>query len=63
VGAASVVLSFDLDSALVGGPGPVRPCVDREIYRLDRAWRLRAPDRGYDDGLAGLARDFGIDVA
>jgi stress response protein SCP2 len=34
-----------------------------EIYRRDGTWRLRAVGQGYDDGLARLARDFGIDVA
>lgn len=33
-----------------------------EIYRRGGAWRLRALGQGYDDGLAGLARDFGVDV-
>jgi len=34
-----------------------------EIYRRDGAWRLRAVGQGYDDGLAGLARDYGVDIA
>jgi len=34
-----------------------------EIYRRDGTWRLRAVGQGYDDGLAGLTRDFSIDVA
>jgi restriction system protein len=34
-----------------------------EIYRRDGTWRLRAVGQGYNDGLAGLARDFGVDVA
>ena len=33
-----------------------------EIYRRDGRWRLRAIGQGYQDGLAGLARDFGVDV-
>jgi restriction system protein len=33
-----------------------------EIYRRNGAWRLRAVGQGYDDGLAGLARDYGVDV-
>jgi stress response protein SCP2 len=34
-----------------------------EIYRRDGIWRLRAIGQGYANGLAGLARDFGVDVA
>ena len=33
-----------------------------EFYRRDGRWRLRAIGQGYADGLAGLARDFGVDV-
>lgn len=32
------------------------------IYRRDGGWKLRAVGQGYHDGLAGLARDFGVDV-
>jgi tellurite resistance protein TerA len=34
-----------------------------EIYRRNNSWRLRALGQGYRDGLAGLARDFGVNVA
>jgi restriction system protein len=34
-----------------------------EIYRRNGQWRLRAVGQGYSDGLAGLARDFGVDVS
>ncbi|MGW3146329.1 CAP domain-containing protein [Streptomyces sp. NPDC001177] len=34
-----------------------------EIYRRGTGWKLRAIGQGYADGLAGLARDFGVDVA
>jgi stress response protein SCP2 len=34
-----------------------------EVYRRVGAWRVRAVGQGYADGLAGLARDFGVDVA
>ena len=34
-----------------------------EIYRRNGQWRLRAIGQGYNDGLAGLARDFGVDVS
>ncbi len=33
-----------------------------EIYRREGAWKLRAIGQGYADGLAGLARDFGVQV-
>ncbi|MEU0027302.1 CAP domain-containing protein [Streptomyces sp. NPDC006335] len=33
-----------------------------EIYRRGDRWKLRALGQGYADGLAGLARDFGVDV-
>jgi stress response protein SCP2 len=33
-----------------------------EVYRRAGAWRVRAVGQGYADGLAGLARDFGVDV-
>ncbi|PWI13406.1 stress protein [Streptomyces sp. Act143] len=34
-----------------------------EVYRRGTGWKLRALGQGYADGLAGLARDFGVDVA
>ena len=34
-----------------------------EVYRRAGAWRVRAVGQGYADGLAGLARDFGVEVA
>ncbi len=33
-----------------------------EIYRRGGGWKLRALGQGYADGLAGIARDFGVDV-
>ncbi|MET9405245.1 CAP domain-containing protein [Streptomyces sp. NPDC002935] len=33
-----------------------------ELYRRGAAWKLRALGQGYADGLAGVARDFGVDV-
>ena len=33
-----------------------------EIYRRNGQWKFRAIGQGYASGLAGLARDFGIDV-
>ncbi|MFE2493518.1 CAP domain-containing protein [Streptomyces scopuliridis] len=34
-----------------------------EIYRRGATWKLRALGQGYADGLAGIARDFGVEVA
>ena len=34
-----------------------------EVYRRNGGWRVRAVGQGYSDGLAGLARDFGVSVA
>ncbi|QQM45883.1 CAP domain-containing protein [Streptomyces liliifuscus] len=34
-----------------------------EIYRRGGAWKLRALGQGYADGLAGIARDFGVEVS
>ncbi|WP_156727979.1 CAP domain-containing protein [Streptomyces apocyni] len=34
-----------------------------EVYRRGAGWKLRALGHGYADGLAGVARDFGIEVA
>jgi stress response protein SCP2 len=33
-----------------------------EFYRRAGAWKLRAVGQGYTDGLAGLARDFGVEI-
>jgi stress response protein SCP2 len=50
------VLTFPVDAgvetALVAG----------ELYRRGPGWKFRAVGQGYADGLAGLARDFGITV-
>jgi len=34
-----------------------------EFYRRGETWKVRAVGQGYDDGLAGLARDFGVSIA
>ncbi|WP_171166646.1 CAP domain-containing protein [Streptomyces sp. I05A-00742] len=46
-------------------PRPTRETVLllAEIYRRGPGWKLRALGQGYADGLAGVARDFGIEVA
>ncbi|MCW2606824.1 MAG: stress protein [Frankiales bacterium] len=33
-----------------------------EVYRRGNTWKLRAVGQGYDDGLAGIATEFGVDV-
>ncbi|MFE1249443.1 CAP domain-containing protein [Streptomyces sp. NPDC058735] len=45
-------------------PGPDRETILllAELYRRGGGWKLRALGQGYADGLAGLARDFGVDV-
>ncbi|MEV8475706.1 CAP domain-containing protein [Streptomyces sp. NPDC051173] len=45
-------------------PRPTRETVLllAEIYRRGGGWKLRALGQGYADGLAGIARDFGVDV-
>ncbi|QEU84212.1 CAP domain-containing protein [Streptomyces viridosporus] len=44
-------------------PGQEEVLLLAEIYRRGEGWKLRALGQGYADGLAGLARDFGVDVA
>ncbi|GHG53888.1 CAP domain-containing protein [Streptomyces griseocarneus] len=46
---------------------PPRPATETvlllaELYPRDGGWKIRALGQGYADGLAGVARDFGIDV-
>lgn len=58
-----------LSIAITGDTGPAwtfKPTVSSEsallcaeVYRRN-GWRIRAVGQGYDDGLAGLARDFGV---
>ncbi|SEE95347.1 Cysteine-rich secretory protein family protein [Streptomyces sp. 3213] len=33
-----------------------------ELYRRGTGWKLRALGQGYADGLASIARDFGVDI-
>ena len=33
-----------------------------ELYRHNGEWKFRAVGQGYDTGLAGIARDFGVSV-
>ncbi|MFK0117764.1 CAP domain-containing protein [Streptomyces sp. NPDC090994] len=43
-------------------PGRETVLLLAEFYRRGEGWKLRALGQGYADGLAGLARDFGVDV-
>lgn len=49
---ASFPMQADTETAFLCG----------EVYRRGGAWKFRAVGQGYASGLAGLARDFGIDV-
>jgi tellurium resistance protein TerD len=33
-----------------------------ELYRNGAEWKFRAVGQGYESGLAGIARDFGVNV-
>jgi tellurium resistance protein TerD len=33
-----------------------------ELYRGDDEWKFRAVGQGYSAGLAGIARDFGVNA-
>jgi tellurium resistance protein TerD len=33
-----------------------------ELYRARGEWKFRAVGQGYSTGLAGIARDFGVNV-
>ncbi|KUN19967.1 stress protein [Streptomyces antibioticus] len=56
------------DGRLLARFAPPRPRQETvlllaEVYRRGPGWKLRALGQGYADGLAGLARDFGVEVA
>jgi tellurium resistance protein TerD len=34
-----------------------------ELYRRDAEWKFRAVGQGYSDGLRGIVRNFGVNVA
>ena len=44
------------------GEEAVAALVYGELYRREGGWRFRALGQGYRDGLAGLAREFGVQV-
>jgi len=43
---------FSVETAVVGG----------ELYRNNADWKFNAIGSGYQNGLAGLCKDFGLDV-
>ncbi|QLE70964.1 stress protein [Streptomyces rectiverticillatus] len=43
-------------------PGHETVLLLAELYRRGEAWKIRALGQGYADGLAGVARDFGVEV-
>jgi stress response protein SCP2 len=45
-----------------GDAARVSALVWGEIYLRNGNWRLRAVGQGWSDGLAGLARDYGVNV-
>ena len=44
------------------GLGPESAVHVVEVYRRDAGWKVRAVGQGWADGLAGLARSFGVTV-
>ncbi|WP_432543332.1 VWA domain-containing protein [Kineococcus sp. SYSU DK002] len=42
--------------------GPETVVVLAELYQRGGAWKVRAVGQGYDNGLGGLATDFGVSV-
>jgi stress response protein SCP2 len=44
------------------GLGPETALIVVEVYRRGGAWKVRAIGQGYADGLAGIAKDFGVSV-
>lgn len=57
IGSGSGALTFPM-SGLTTETAVV--CV--EIYRRGGAWKVRAVGQGYDNGLAGIATAFGVDI-
>ncbi len=47
----------------IAGAGPETALVLGELYLRGEEWKFRAVGQGWDSGLAGLATDYGIDVA
>ncbi|MFD8450141.1 MULTISPECIES: TerD family protein [Streptomyces] len=56
-GTGEGLLRFAIDDA-----GSVSAFIFGELYRRGEEWKFRAVGQGYDNGLAGLATDFGVDI-
>ncbi|MFF3740724.1 TerD family protein [Streptomyces sp. NPDC002566] len=56
-GSGEDLLRFAIDDA-----GSVSAFIFGELYRRGDEWKFRAVGQGYDTGLAGLAKDFGVDI-
>lgn len=56
-GTGDGLLRFAIDDA-----GSVSAFIFGELYRRGEEWKFRAVGQGYDNGLAGLATDFGVDI-
>lgn len=46
----------------ISGLAAERALICVEVYRRGAEWKVRAVGQGYDNGLAGIATDFGITV-
>ncbi|MEU6109116.1 TerD family protein [Streptomyces albidoflavus] len=69
VGAVQVALAPGGSAAAPSARATLDPATSErtlllaELYRRGPVWRFRAVGQGYDHGLAGLARGYGVDVA
>ncbi|WP_435593115.1 AIM24 family protein [Nocardia sp. bgisy118] len=65
-GAGSLTATIGSDSGTITFPvtglSTEAAVVCVEIYRRGGGWKIRAVGQGYDDGLAGIARAFGVNV-
>ncbi|MET7773461.1 TerD family protein, partial [Nocardia sp. NPDC005366] len=57
IGSSSGTLTFPMT-----GLSTETAVVCVEIYRRAGAWKVRAVGQGYDNGLAGIATAFGVDI-
>ena len=56
-GTGEGLLRFSIEDA-----GAVGALLFGELYRRTGDWKFRAIGQGYESGLAGLAKDYGVDV-